>query len=108
MDGHFKRFFGEAGYEVVRIKRLQCPTTVAIAQVEESTLRAALVELNEPDVDAIVQVGADLAMSRLADEAERWLGKPVLAINAAMLWHALRACGVRDQLRGFGMLLREH
>jgi maleate isomerase len=76
--------------------------------VDENTLRPALQELDEPGVDAIVQVGADLVMARLADEAERWLGKPVIAINAAMLWHALRACGVRDQIRGFGMLLRDH
>jgi maleate isomerase len=108
MDAHFRRFFGEAGYEVVRIKRLECPTTLSIAQVGEATLRAALTELAQPEVDAILQLGADLAMARLADEAERWLGKPVIAITAAMLWHALRTCGIRDQLRGFGTLLRDH
>jgi maleate isomerase len=47
-------------------------------------------------------------MVRLADEAERWLGKPVLAINAVTLWHALRASGIADQRRGFGSLLRDH
>ena len=41
-------------------------------------------------------------MVKLADEAERWLGKPVLAINAAMLWHALRARGIHDRVSGFG------
>ena len=55
-----------------------------------------------------MQVGTNLSMVRLADEAERWLGKPVLAINAVTLWHALRARGIADQLRGFGSLLREH
>jgi maleate isomerase len=55
-----------------------------------------------------VQVGTDLVMARLADEAERWLGIPVVAINAAMLWHALRARGLPDRLTGFGALLREH
>src|SRR5581483_7667343 len=108
MDAHYRRFFGEAGYDVVQIKRLQCPTTVSIAHVDEGTLRPALQDLDEPGVDAIVQVGADLVMARLADEAERWLGKPVIAINAAMLWHALRACDIRDQVRGYGMLLRDY
>jgi len=46
-------------------------------------------------------------MSRLADEAERWLGKPVIAINAATFWYALRQNGIADQLQGFGRLLRE-
>jgi maleate isomerase len=45
---------------------------------------------------------------RLADEAERWLGKPVLAINAVTLWHALRSSGIADQRHGCGSLLREH
>ncbi len=108
MDAHFARFFAESDYEVIRVQRVPCATTLAVAQVDEPTLRAALAALEGPDVDAIVQVGADLAMARLADEAERWLGKPVVAINTALLWHALRACGVADFVRGFGALLREH
>ncbi len=64
--------------------------------------------VTDAGVEAIVQVGTDLAMVRQADEAERWLGLPVVVINAALLWHALRACGVADQLRGAGTLLREH
>jgi len=48
-------------------------------------------------------------MVHLADEAERWLGKPVLAINAVTLWHVLRASGIADEQRGCGsLLLREH
>jgi maleate isomerase len=47
-------------------------------------------------------------MTQLADEAERWLGKPVIAITAAMLWHALRASGMADQMHGLGSLLRDH
>jgi maleate isomerase len=65
-------------------------------------------ELNGRDVEAIVQVGTNLSMVRLADEAERWLDKPVLAINAVTLWHALRINGIPDRMRGFGSLLREH
>ena len=55
-----------------------------------------------------MQIGTNLSMVRLADEAERWLAKPVLAINAVTLWHALRGNGIPDQMRGFGSLLREH
>jgi maleate isomerase len=47
-------------------------------------------------------------MTRLADEAERWLGKPVIAITAAMLWHALRTSDITDQLHGLGSLLQDH
>jgi len=102
-------FFEESGFKVVRFKGLRCPTATSIAEVPEAPLRTILVEeLNGPDVEAIVQVGTNLSMVRLADEAERWLGKPVLAINAVTLWHGLRANNIADQRQGCGSLLREH
>jgi maleate isomerase len=108
MDAHYHRFFAEAGYQVVAFRRIEVASSLAIAGVDEPTIRPMLVELAEAGVEAIVQVGTDLAMARLADEAERWLGTPVVAINAAMLWHALRARGIADRVAGFGALLREH
>jgi len=107
-DKQARRFFEEAGFDVVRFTGLRCKTATVIAQVGEDTLRQVLDELDGPDVDAIVQVGTNLSMVRLADEAERRLGKPVVAINAATLWHALRANGIPDRFAGFGSLLREH
>jgi simple sugar transport system ATP-binding protein len=71
-------------------------------------IRQALIELDRPEAEALVQSGTNLCMARLADEAERWLGKPVLAVNAAMLWDALRRLDLPDRLEGFGRLLREH
>jgi len=108
MDEHYMRFFTEAGYQIARLHRIDCPTTLAIAMVDEATIRAALRDLCDANADAVVQLGTDLIMAKLADEAERWLGKPVLAINAAMLWHALRARGIQDRVLGFGSILREH
>ena len=58
--------------------------------------------------DAIVSVGTDLLITRLADEAARWLDIPVLAVNAVVLWHALRAHHVYDQPQGLGYILLEH
>ena len=37
-----------------------------------------------------------------------WAGKPVIAINTATYWHALRACGIPDKRSGFGSLLEHH
>ena len=107
-DAQVQRFLEECGYEVVAVKGLRCPTAVSIAQVDEATLRQAILAVNKPDVNAIVQVGTNLSMLRLADEAERWLAKPVIAINAATFWYALRENGIADQMPGFGCLLRDH
>lgn len=107
-DEHYLRFFTESGYEVAKLHRIDCPTTLAIAMVEETRIRAALQDLSEAGSEAIVQVGTDLVFTRLAEEAERWLGRPVLAVNAAMLWHALRAHDIQDRLSGLGSILRIH
>jgi maleate isomerase len=107
-DKNVVRFFQDIGFEVVKIKGLKCPTAVAIAHVSEDELRDALLEVNSADVDAIVQCGTNLSMISLADEAERWLKKPVIAINAATWWLALRKNGIEEKVYGCGRLLREH
>lgn len=105
-DKNVVRFFNDLGFEVTAIKGLRCPTAVSIAHVTEDELRRALIEVNR-DADALVQVGTNLSMVQLADEAERWLGKPVIAINAATWWMALRDNGITDKVYGCGRLLRE-
>jgi len=47
-------------------------------------------------------------MQHLAIEMEAELGKPVIAINTATYWHALRAMGLDDQFSGHGPLLERH
>ncbi len=102
-----KRFFNESGFEVVRDICLQCPSWTAIAEVPVPVLREKLIELNGKDVDAIVQVGTNLSMVKLAAAAELWLGKPIIAINTATYWHALRKNGITDKIAGLGRLLEE-
>jgi maleate isomerase len=63
--------------------------------------------LDGDDVDALLQVGTNLSMIRLAARLEDELGKPVIAVNAATYWHALRANGIEDRVEGFGRLLAE-
>ena len=106
-NGEVRRYFEESGFEVTRDICLQCPSWTAIAEVSQDALRQTLSELDGDDVDALVQVGTNLCMARLAAEVETALSKPVLAINTATYWHALRNNGIQDQLPGFGRLLAE-
>jgi maleate isomerase len=107
-DAQVRRFFADCGFEVVRLKGLKCASPVLIAHVGERELREAICEVAGPEVEAIVQVGTNLAMARLAAIAEFWLDKPVLAINAATYWWALRRSGIGDKLDGYGSLLLDH
>ena len=52
-------------------------------------------------------LGTNMSMVSVAAEAEARLGKPVIAINTATYWHALRACGIEDRIPGLGRLLAE-
>ncbi len=107
MNREVARYFGDMGFQVVRDICLKCPSWTAIAEVTNDTLRQSLRALDGDDVDAIVQVGTNLSMVRLAAAAELWLGKPVIAINTATYWHALRANGITDRMDGFGRLLSD-
>ena len=107
-DEQVARYFREAGFDVADVTGLRCPTATSIAEVPPDRLRGIVAELDGPDIDAIVQVGTNLSFVRLADELEQQLGKPVIAINAATWWHALRAHGIDDRIEHCGRLLREH
>jgi len=107
-DAQVRRFFADCGFEVVRLEGLKCASPVLIAHVTKRELRDAIHKIDGPDVEAIFQVGTNLAMARLAATAEFWLDKPVLAINTATYWWALRRNGIADKIDGFGSLLLDH
>ncbi|MFC9971116.1 arylmalonate decarboxylase [Spirillospora sp. NPDC127200] len=107
-DAEVGRFFTEAGFDIAAITGLRCPTAMDIARVPQDRLREVVAELDGPGIEAIVQVGTNLSFVALADRLEGELGKPVVAINAATLWHALRDHGFDDKVQGAGVLLRDH
>jgi maleate isomerase len=98
-------FMSDHGVEVVRDTPLRCPSWTAIAEVQPATIRAAVLALDGDDIDAIVQVGTNLSMIRFAAAAEQFLGKPVIAINTATYWNALRINGITDRKEGYGRLM---
>ncbi|MGZ5920999.1 MAG: maleate cis-trans isomerase family protein [Rhizomicrobium sp.] len=106
-DAQVRRFFEDLGYEVVHLKGLKSPSPRLIAHETQRTLKRAAQEVSE-GVDAVVQCGTNLAFGKIAAAAEFWLEKPVVAINTATYWHALRSMGIADKIDGFGALLRDH
>jgi maleate cis-trans isomerase len=102
---HLAEFFAEFDREIVRSAHLSCTSPVQIGHTTEQQLIGAMRQVNGDEVDAIVQFGANLPMAGLAAEGERWLGKPVIAVNVATYSNALRSAGITDQVQGFGRLL---
>ncbi len=100
-------FFSEAGFDIVRFNHMQGPQFTEYARVSASHMIDALKSIDSPDVEALVQFGANLPLASLADEAEHWLGNPVISVNIATYWHALRHSGIDDKVQGWTRLLSE-
>ena len=107
-DSAVEGFFDDLGIDVQRIHGLRCPSPTAIAHVTEAALRQAVNDLDGEDIDAIVQVGTNLCFAETAARETALRGKPVIAINTATFWSALRSAGIADQFDGFGPLLASH
>ena len=107
-DKNVQQFFEESAFPVVRIKGLKCASPVLIAHMQPADLRAAVEELDGDDVDAVIQVGTNLAFGALAAKMEAERNKPILAINTAIYWRALRKNGIADRMAGWGSLLERH
>lgn len=103
-DANVQKFFEDQGYEVVHLIGLQSPSPMMIAHESQQKLKQAAIAVSE-GIDAIIQAGTNLAFAQVAAIAEFWLEKPVIAINTATYWHALRTMGIKDQMDGFGALL---
>lgn len=107
-NAEVSNYLSDHGIETVRDHCLRCPSWTAIAEVPSQKLDDVMDELNGDDVDALIQVGTNLCLARQAVEMEKRYAKPVIAINTATYWHALRANNINDQISGFGPLLEEY
>jgi maleate isomerase len=107
-DAQIRRSLTDSGFEVINLLGLKSNSPMLMAHESPERLRRAVREVDDPSVELILQVGTNLAFARVAAEAERWLGKPVLAVNTCTYWQALRTSGIEDRIDGFGSLLMEH
>ena len=106
-DAQVRKFFEETGYEVVAIEGLKCASPMLIAHESPQALKRAAEKVNDARVEAIVQCGTNLAFGRVAAACELAFEKPVIAINTATYWYALRQNGIEDRIEGYGSLLTD-
>jgi maleate isomerase len=101
-------YFTEAGFAVREVAELAFATPRAIAQAPRGHVSSALHRLGAAGADAVVQLGTNLPALDAVETIEDLLGTPVVGVNGALLWDALRALGDRSAVHGYGRLLREH
>jgi maleate cis-trans isomerase len=98
-----RAYWEAAGFDVVSHQRIDVNIYEETEQRAYRLARAADV----PDAEAVLVSGTGLPTVGVLEVLERDLGKPVVSSNQASLWQALRLAGVREQIAGFGRILRE-
>src|SRR5690606_22685562 len=94
-----------SGFDVTRIATFNHSNDNEVARIDAASLRAAILATGtHDDVDAVFVSCTSLRMAALTREIEQELGKPVVASNSAMAWHALRLAGINDPQPQFGRL----
>jgi maleate isomerase len=105
------RMFTDLGFEVVTTASFPCELALHIAHLPDWAKEKAIVELLATPrnrLDAVVQCGTNMSLMQVTERLEPVLGLPIVGVNAALFWYALRENGLDAPLLGAGMLLREH
>jgi maleate isomerase len=102
-------YFAGHGFTVARIVGISRTDKGRIdtVRIGEAEVRAAIADVDAPEVDALVQVGTAMVCAGFAADLEKRHRKPVFAVNAATYWLALRQHGIADRLDGHGTLLAD-
>jgi maleate isomerase len=107
-DQLIAEFFTACGYEVVASHGLKAKGPLAVAQFSPQQIRDGLKHLDDPRIEALIHVGTNLPVSGMTAEIEATHGKPLVGVNVATYWKALRSIGITDRVAGFGRLLAEY
>lgn len=91
------------GFTVVRSDNLKGVTNIYDETAERAYRLARSVDT--PEAEAVFLSGTGMPTVPVLELLEQDLGKPVLSSASAMMWHALRRCGVRQAIPGYGRLL---
>lgn len=100
-------WFAAAGYTVTAEATLDIVAMSEVPEVAPERLAAFAAGLSTEGAEALVLLATDLPTLAQLEALEQAAGVPVVTSNQAILWHALRLCGVQDRLPGLGRLLAE-
>jgi maleate isomerase len=91
------------GFEVVSHDNLKGVTNIYEETAERAYRLARSVDV--PEAEAVFLSGTGMPTVSVLEMLEQDLRKPVISSNSAMMWLALRACGVNQAVAGYGRLL---
>jgi maleate isomerase len=102
--------FEDFGFDVVSSVGFSCANVQHIAHIPDWAKEKAITDLlatADNRLDAIVQCGTNMSLNTVVEQLEPLLDLPIIGVNSAIFWHALRENGFKGPLQGGGRLLRE-
>ncbi len=99
-------YYEALGFDAPYATWLEVTQPIDIIKVSVDQILDAFKRIDHDDVDAFLHVGGALGMVGMIEELEASLGRPIVSVNAATYWYALRTHGITDPLPGFGRLLQ--
>ncbi len=107
-DALIADFFSACGFDVVSSHGLKSTGPISVAQFTPEKIMQGFDAVNKDEVQALVHVGTNLPVSAMTASIESHFGNPLIGVNVATYWLALRRLGLRDPLPGFGILAEQH
>ena len=97
-------YYQAFGFEVPYHSGLQVGLPENIINLGYEEARDAFRRLDHDDIDTFLHVGGALGIVDSIEKLEKEFGRPVVSVNVATYWRALRTIGINDPLKGFGQL----
>jgi maleate isomerase len=98
------KFFISCGYDVVASHGLQSTGPTAVARFTAEQIMQGFEAVDKRQADVLIHVGTNLPVSSMTPAIEKKFGKPLIGVNVATYWLALRRLGITDKLPGMGLL----
>ena len=98
-------YYRSLGFDVAGATWLKAKESKDIINVTIDDIVGAFDTIDSDDIDTILHLGGALGIVSMIEEFEAKFGKPVVSVNAATYWYALRKHGLSDPMPGFGQLL---
>lgn len=99
-------FFTGNGFDVTAAACLEIEDDAGISRVRSDQYAAAIRQMDLTDADAVfISCTATTAIDAI-EQLEKELGLPVVTSNQATVWHSLKLTGWKEEIPGYGQLLR--
>jgi len=99
-----RRFLTERDFDVLDLHGLNIIENSDVDRLEPGFIHEYVRGLDRADADAVFLCCGAMRSLDIVGALEQDLNKPVVVSNQAMMWDALRLCGIEDGFEGYGRL----